>query len=76
MVHAKRLASTSMYGLPFGKGYGNFKGFEDDDWLDYSFYSTDSYTCAGHGADDAALVTKKKKKKKKPLLLFFLFLFS
>ena len=76
MVHAKRLASTSMYGLPFGKGYGNFEGFEDDDWLDYSFYSTDSYTCYGHGADDAALVMKKKKKKKKPLLLFLLFLFS
>jgi hypothetical protein len=57
MMHAKRLAAESSTGLPFGKGYGNFHGFTDDDWLDYSYYSTDTYTCAGHGADDAALVS-------------------
>jgi len=53
MITAKRLAGVSH--LTFGN-YGQFRAFEDESWLDYSFYNTDTYYCEGHSMYDEVLV--------------------
>ena len=51
MLVAKRLASKP---ISFGT-YGRIAAFEDTDWLDYSYYSTDDFRCYGHASDDQVL---------------------
>ena len=53
LVTAKRLASQP--GGIFMGSYGKIEPFEDESWLEFSSYSTDNYTCTGHGPDDPAL---------------------
>jgi hypothetical protein len=53
LVAAKRLASQP--GGIFMGSYGKIEPFEDESWLEFSSYSTDNYTCTGHGPDDPAL---------------------
>ena len=50
MLVAKRLAGNKLgeNAIAFGT-YGKVHGFEDETWLDYSAYTTGSYTCEGHG---------------------------
>ena len=53
LVAAKRLAAQPK-GISMGS-YGKIEPFEDESWLEFSSYSTDTYTCQGHGPDDPAL---------------------
>lgn len=50
---AKRLAKTNE-GMQFGY-FGPISAFEDESWLDYSFYDSNSTYCSGHGMEDAVL---------------------
>jgi len=52
MLVAKRLSSVT--DISYG-GYGNIKPFVDEEWLDYSFYTTEDKTCDGHNMYDAVL---------------------
>jgi len=52
MTTVKRLAA--LQDIPFGD-FGSVSGFDDTEWIDYSFYSTDNYSCTGHGMHDAVL---------------------
>lgn len=52
MLTAKRLAETQE--IHFGE-WGLVPPFESMEWLDYSFYSEENYTCSGHGMHDAVL---------------------
>jgi len=53
LVTAKRLASQPS-GIFMGS-YGKIEPFEDETWLEFSSYSTQNYTCKGHGPHDPAL---------------------
>lgn len=53
MLTAKRLSAVSE--IKFGN-YGRITAFDNDDWLEYSYYNTDEFTCSGHSMDDAAIV--------------------
>jgi hypothetical protein len=52
LLTAKRLSGTS--NLPFG-GFGSLEPFQNEDWLEYSYYTTNDFTCVGHGANDEVL---------------------
>jgi len=52
MITAKRLAGESL--IPFGS-FGDLHMFEDESWVDYSYYTTNEYRCSGHGENDAVL---------------------
>jgi hypothetical protein len=52
MLVAKRLAATA--NLKFGS-FGRYEAFTDESWLDYSAYTSDTYTCEGHSMYDAVL---------------------
>ena len=52
LLAAKRLAALTDVRMG---SYGKVVPFEDESWLSFSSYSTKTYTCLGHGADDEAL---------------------
>lgn len=53
MITLKRLTEMNE-GVSFGT-MGTIFPFEDTSWLDYSYYSTNDYTCEGHGMFDAVI---------------------
>ena len=44
MTTAKRLSASA--DIEFGS-FGTLKPFQDDSWLEYSYYTTNDYTCTG-----------------------------
>lgn len=54
LATAKRLATAGAK-IPFGTAMGNVAGFATEDWLEYSYYSTDDFKCPGHGKNDLVL---------------------
>ena len=52
LLMAKRLSGES--DITFG-AFGNVHPFTDTEWYEYSYYTTDEFTCLGHGAQDQAL---------------------
>jgi len=54
LTFAKRLTRVPGNKIAMGT-YGVIVPFEDETWKSFSSYSTDDYTCKGHGPDDEAL---------------------
>jgi len=52
MTQVKRLAVLG--DIPFGE-IGKVEAWTDEEWIDYSFYTSDNYTCTGHSMHDAVL---------------------
>ena len=44
MTTAKRLSASTT--IEFGS-FGTLKPFQDESWLEYSYYTTNDYTCTG-----------------------------
>lgn len=54
LATAKRLATAGAV-IPFGSGMGYVSPFSSEEWVEYSYYSTDDYKCPGHGRNDLVL---------------------